>query len=1019
MVPHRLKLQNFLSYGVNAPELDFSAFKVACLSGANGQGKSALLEAMTWALWGEARKASSSRNAAGDLLRTGANRMVVDFTFAIEGLLYRVVRAFNRSESGKTTRSELELYVQDESGAWRTLTEASQSQTDKRLAALLGVGYDTFVNASFLMQGRSDEFTRRTPSSRKDVLASILDLSRYEELEAAAKDQLAGVSQRLRTLEIQRLTLEDSIQAEADIEARVDAAVLQGKELKLSLEASQVGLQAAQKTLAKAEQDVLAIHTWKEAEQSSQSQVQSLEAELKALEERVVRDSSLVAQKDLILKNAKLHEELGVERERLLRLSAIHNSLHYQWEANERRMSERKATLDTQRTRLQERLIALEHQVDRLQERVHAGAGWSARREEARRDAAPLEDLREAERAHMERERLRQELETQLREARQALQFRLDSLRAEDKRLREALQQAHVDTGEHTLVRQDVDRLEACEKELERIREEGIQAGKVVDVLTQNLVQVAHDRERVNAQRAVVHHPESSRCPTCGTALTPDHRRTVMGELDEQLREFDHREAEFRRRERVAQSRVEQLREDFTRIREERTTLAEAPSRLATLEERLQQRTHLQSQREALKAEGLALKVRLETVPFDAPLEARLAELASESSKASFDVQALRRAESAAEREKDLHAHVLAWEEDVRQLRDSREALARQKTMLEQHVQAVDTDADLARGLEQRREHSRNIEALGFDATYLNSVTKQLEQLHDAPVRVRDVLHAQDLLANAAASKAQLEDGLVRLQNTLKDLSLKLATEPVLRERELQARREGEEASALVRAAQRAHSEHQQTLGALLERRDRFREENAKRAEVEQSMQATRKKESLYTHLRQAFGKNGIPALIIEHTVPEIEYRANELLDQLSQGKLHLRLETTREKKDGKEADTLDVIVLDDTGSKRPYETFSGGEAFRINFALRLALSHILAERAGIRIRTLVIDEGFGTQDPEGISQLIEAIRTVQDSFDKILVISHLDEIKEAFPVRIEVRKEPVLGSTFDVIGVE
>ena len=84
---------------------------------------------------------------------------------------------------------------------------------------------------------------------------------------------------------------------------------------------------------------------------------------------------------------------------------------------------------------------------------------------------------------------------------------------------------------------------------------------------------------------------------------------------------------------------------------------------------------------------------------------------------------------------------------------------------------------------------------------------------------------------------------------------------------------------------------------------------------------------------------------------------------------------------------------------------FSGGEAFRVNFAIRLALSEILAQRAGARLQTLVIDEGFGSQDAQGRQRLIEAISLVRQDFAKILVITHIDELKEKFPNRIEVEK--------------
>ncbi|MCA9947574.1 MAG: hypothetical protein KC449_29040, partial [Anaerolineales bacterium] len=71
----------------------------------------------------------------------------------------------------------------------------------------------------------------------------------------------------------------------------------------------------------------------------------------------------------------------------------------------------------------------------------------------------------------------------------------------------------------------------------------------------------------------------------------------------------------------------------------------------------------------------------------------------------------------------------------------------------------------------------------------------------------------------------------------------------------------------------------------------------------------------------------------------------------------------------------------------------------------RLALSQLLAKRAGARLQTLVIDEGFGSQDPNGRQRLIEAINTIQGDFKRILVITHIDELRDAFPNRIEVQK--------------
>jgi exonuclease SbcC len=160
-----------------------------------------------------------------------------------------------------------------------------------------------------------------------------------------------------------------------------------------------------------------------------------------------------------------------------------------------------------------------------------------------------------------------------------------------------------------------------------------------------------------------------------------------------------------------------------------------------------------------------------------------------------------------------------------------------------------------------------------------------------------------------------------------------------------------------------------------------------------------------YRQLERAFGKDGVPALLIEQALPQIEAKANDVLDRLSGGLMTVRFVTQREMKTRDELkETLDIQISDSAGT-RDYEMFSGGEAFRVNFAIRLALSEVLAQRAGARLQTLVIDEGFGSQDAEGRQRLVEAINLVKPDFAKILVITHIEELKDVFPTRVEVEK--------------
>jgi exonuclease SbcC len=171
-----------------------------------------------------------------------------------------------------------------------------------------------------------------------------------------------------------------------------------------------------------------------------------------------------------------------------------------------------------------------------------------------------------------------------------------------------------------------------------------------------------------------------------------------------------------------------------------------------------------------------------------------------------------------------------------------------------------------------------------------------------------------------------------------------------------------------------------------------------------------------YDELAQAYGRNGIQAMLIDGVLPELEEEANNLLDRMTQGHMRVRFHTQRQARSRNQTiETLDIIISDDMGD-RPYELYSGGEAFRANFAIRVALSKLLTRRSGAQLQTLIIDEGFGTQDTQGRERLVEAINSISEDFERILVITHIDELKDAFPVRIEVSKGEE-GSQFSIVG--
>ncbi len=205
--------------------------------------------------------------------------------------------------------------------------------------------------------------------------------------------------------------------------------------------------------------------------------------------------------------------------------------------------------------------------------------------------------------------------------------------------------------------------------------------------------------------------------------------------------------------------------------------------------------------------------------------------------------------------------------------------------------------------------------------------------------------------------------------------------------------------------------------GAARQRVDVLVTLRTRRADFDRQREALNQSIVRHKSLERAFGKDGVPALLIEQALPQIQQKANDILERLSDGTMMIQFVTQAEYRDKKRDDlkeTLDIHISDSSGM-RDYEMYSGGEAFRVNFAIRLALSEILAQRKGARLQTLIIDEGFGSQDALGRQRLIEAINAVKNDFAKIFIITHLDELKDAFPNRIEIEKTE-RGSTVQIV---
>jgi len=331
------------------------------------------------------------------------------------------------------------------------------------------------------------------------------------------------------------------------------------------------------------------------------------------------------------------------------------------------------------------------------------------------------------------------------------------------------------------------------------------------------------------------------------------------------------------------------------------------------------------------------------------------------------------------------------------ELQDQQAMLVTVQRQLEQRDLAADEQRHLAAVLTQ-------VANLGYDKAAHEEVRQALTRFAGAEANKAELDKAQQAIIQFQENRqqllqarqqwaagqeadqqqrAELSQALAGLGELARDLETRMRQADDLRNQEGHAR---------------------QVVGAAQQKLDYCSHLAKERQDRAKQVRSLAEERDLYEELQLAFGKKGLQALIIETAIPELEEEANALLGRMTEGRMSLRFDTQRDTQAGNTIETLDIKIADENGS-RSYEMYSGGEAFRINFAIRIALSKLLARRAGAQLQTLIIDEGFGTQDAEGRQKLVEAINAIKDDFARILVITHIEELQDAFPVRIDVYK--------------
>jgi len=1000
--------------------VDFSAFEdsgLFLLDGPTGAGKSTLIDAITFALYGDVAR---TKDASKDRLRsnhiTDSDPSEADLVFEVATGIYRVTRTPAYTPAGKksqrNSKSTLTRVVEDPDApdGWRTVEPIASGPRDVgyEIPAIVGLDKDQFLQTIVLPQGKFSQFLNATSDAREQILRDIFDTQIYVDFTKALVDAAASSKRGIEERRIAAVgafervrSLDDALSEDVHTDApgaenrAAEAAQLDAGsedpspvmrwaddacERAREVHAQTLRVAEAATTAARAASHALAEGRALAEAQAEHARVSAMLTELAASEVSIASDRERARQARRALAVSPLD---AAEASALARLEAAGDQVAALSPALSDEDSVDPASLTP------EAVAALRERAQDL-------------RDEATRTRGSLEEALAVERSLPE---VRAQIES-LRSEREQASARIASIKAEREALPLRIEQA---TEALRLMRADADTLPEAASALRAINER-LDASIQGDLLRSALLGASDElREATvaaklaNAAAADGHDlwiaqsasalarelEEDVPCPVCGSTEHPNPAPAADGEITrEQVAELDQARDRAEAALRDARARHQDLVRRIAQLNE----VAGAPT--PTLETERDRAAELVAKLEALSPQITEIEAALaqERTRLDGLTDA----LASARESAASLTSTLK------ERESALAAAVARVETERADFAslDERAADLDERANRAAALAGACADWDNARAslVQARRSLADALTEQGLQADSWRSLLLPVPQVEALETRV--AAHEKALFA---AREAVASERLTRAASVPAP-NLESITET--------ARKAEEDATVATRAS------------GILEQY--CAQLDAARASLERALEAlarAREQAGPIRRLADIAAASGpenlastpLSAWVLISRLEEVLAAANPRLAAISSGRYELVSvpdDGTASRKSG-----LGLAIIDhDTDALRSPRTLSGGETFYTSLALALGLADVVsAEAGGVELRTMFIDEGFGSLDSHTLSLVMAQLQALRCAGRTVGVISHVEEMATQIADQIQVRPLPEGGSTLSV----
>ncbi len=1015
MIPLRVYLKGFMSYRDEAT-LSFDGASLWVLSGPNGAGKSAIFDAITFALYGTHRGGSQN---AKDLINHQSDALEVEFDFIMDGEAYRVRRTVSRR--GQVTR---EAFVLRATGPEPESDTASVQGFKDWRERVIGLEYETFTSSVVLLQGQSEKLLDMQPRERHKALSELIDLSPYERLHKTAGER----RQHHKSLAEHHVSQLQNTPAVSDEEllAAENAVKRTDKEWREAGDRVDglIELVGSAKSWERLSGELVERRGEAEKAQGLLDREEEIRASferLQQIKQTLPVLESFVSDKERLANNKRDTTEAQEKRQVIESELEEATGEKKAADGEVERLTSLIGELKSTDAGLAELVSKLKPEAEHLERLNEAQVELDEAKEKL--DALPP-DLEQTIR-HAEKE------DDRLAQAERALPWLKQLVRARTSLGEAVLAERRTSDGLEALIPQLQEREDECEclsNEAEVARKEEDELNHCV---TRDQAKCDDARKRHASFDGVSTRPT---CELCGQEITQEHVEQEMARLDARVTETEAELEDSKNRREQATSRLKELQKELGEAETARGGLLKERERLEN--ERRQAgrdaRRHAEQAEDSFNSLPISYQSRVASqVPEGAewtatiyPTDPELEELKKEVDGKVAHAKHLRELReqlgrkqrwdesfrSVSQRLSKL-LETLSWDE-ARSARDdlaahqtSRQELRIEMARLEEtHREAAEEAGKCDEIVEKL---SRELQENETETKTLQAARKEIERtLHVGLERLpngwreqaeaagseelqnwredRDELDQYETLASemehARRSRTGLEKRISELGVWINEIPEEARRPAGEVEEELSDARSWAEEKDTERRKAEWH------FGELRRRREQRQELENLRREAERQRRA-------YDTLHNLLGPRGVQARLMRVAERDLVSLANETLDGLSRGRMRLEL-----REGGDQQKALDLEVLDnDTGSNPVAVSLtSGSQRFRIAVSLALAIGRYKGQQAR-RIRSVIIDEGFGSLDKNSRDDMIRVLDDLQQALDRIILVSHQEEFANAF----------------------